>query len=70
MAVVVIIGAIAVFLAGFGVGIVLATAVVKRRRYRHGPHREAPARPSRRALRVRHSDLNARMSHPNGGLSQ
>ena len=70
MAGVVVLGAIGVLLAGFAVGIVLGTIVVKRRRNRrHSLHREAPARPSRSALRVHRSDLGATISRPDGGLS-
>jgi hypothetical protein len=65
---VVVIGAIAVFLAGFAVGIVLATTFVKRRRDgRHGPRRKAPARPFTSASRVRRTDMKATISQPDGG---
>jgi hypothetical protein len=68
MAGVVVIGAIAVFLAGFAVGVVLASAFVKRRRDgRHSPRRKAPARPSRSASRLRRTDLKATISQPDGG---
>ena len=70
MAGVVVLGAIGVFLAGFAGGIILAKIFVKRRRgRRHNLHREAPARPSRSALRVHRSDFGATMSQPDGGLS-
>jgi len=67
---VVVLGAIAVFLAGLAVGMVLATFFVKRRRdRRHSLHREPPGRPPRSARSVRRSDLSATMPRPDGGLS-
>ena len=67
MAGVVVIGAIAVFLAGFAVGIVLATTFVKRRRDGgHSPRRKAPVLPFRSASRMGSTDLNATITQPDG----